>query len=127
MTSRDQRLDRWLWFARITKTRTLAGRLIGAGKVRVNRVRVTKPSRSVRAGDVITATVHGRVLVLRVESPGSRRGPAAEAQTLYSDLTPPAPPVKLPKLDRTPGKREAGAGRPTKRERRQIDRLQGRR
>ena len=123
MPLRDQRLDRWLWFARIAKSRSLAGRLIGAGKVRVNRVRVTKPARSVRIGDVITATIHGRVRVVRIEAGGSRRGPAEEARQLYTDLTPPAAPVKIPALDRQPGKRLAGAGRPTKRERRQIERL----
>jgi ribosome-associated heat shock protein Hsp15 len=127
MALRDQRLDRWLWFARIAKSRSLAGRLIGAGKVRVNRVRITKPGRSVRIGDVITATIHGRVRVLRIEAGGSRRGPAEEARTLYTDLTPPAPPAKIPVLDRQSGKRLAGSGRPTKRERRQIEKLMRRR
>lgn len=118
----SQRLDKWLWHARITKTRTLATRLIATGKVRVNRARVNKPSRRVSADDVITAMIHGRVRVLKVLACGQRRGPAAEARTLYQDSSPArqkretstAPPP-------APGRREQGAGRPTKRDRRAIE------
>jgi len=119
----SQRLDKWLWHARITKTRTLATRLITSGKARVNRARVNKPSRSVSAGDAITLIIHGRVRVLKVLACGQRRGPAAEAHALYQDKSPareqressPAPPL-------APGHREQGAGRPTKRDRRRIER-----
>lgn len=83
----SQRLDRWLWFARIVKSRTLAADLITDGKVRLNRERVTKPSQTVRAGDIVTATVQRQVRVLRVLLTGERRGPAVEARTLYEDLT----------------------------------------
>lgn len=113
-----QRLDRWLWFARIVKTRTLAARLIVEGRLRVNREKVDKPSRTVRAGDVVTASVHDRVLVLRVLDEGARRGPAGEAQGLYEDLTPPA--VKNPDAPAAVA-RDTGAGRPTKRDRRRIE------
>jgi len=121
-TCASQRLDKWLWYARIAKTRTLAARFIETGKLRINRVRVRKASRNVRAGDVITAIIHGRVRVLKVLACGQRRGPAAEAGELYEDKSPArekrgnsaAPPP-------APARREKGAGRPTKRDRRRID------
>lgn len=117
-----QRLDKWLWFARIVKTRTLAAHLISAGKVRINRERTTKPSRSIHEGDVITAAIHGQIRVLKVLGLGSRRGPAPEAQALYEDMSPPpaARPDNAIRLG-MPAAREKGAGRPTKRDRRRID------
>lgn len=125
-TSGTQRLDKWLWFARVIKTRTLAAGLVTDGKVRVNRERVLKPSQAVRPGDVITVAVGPRVRVLEVTRAGSRRGPPAEAQTLYRDLDPPAEigtaaGAVRPVLQ--PGTREPGEGRPTKRDRRLLDRL----
>lgn len=85
-----QRLDKWLWCARLAKTRTLAVALIAAGKVRVNGRRAAKPSRLVRAGDVVTGTCSGRLFVVRVVEAALRRGSAAVALTLYEDLTPPS-------------------------------------
>jgi ribosome-associated heat shock protein Hsp15 len=82
-----QRLDKWLWFSRVLKSRTLAAQLIAEGKVRVNRVRITKPSQSVRAGDILTLAVRGRVLVVRILATGERRGPASEARQLYEVLS----------------------------------------
>ncbi len=119
-----QRLDRWLWFTRLVKTRTLAAKFVESGKVRVNSVRITKPARTVRAGDVITATLHRRLHVVKVLSVGERRGPASEARTLYEDLTPEPTKDEKPTPHPTPAAvREPGAGRPTKRERRKLDRL----
>jgi ribosome-associated heat shock protein Hsp15 len=110
-----QRLDKWLWCARIVKTRTGAVRLIEAGKVRINGVRTLKPSRPVQPGDVVTATAVGRLSVFRVMGWSERRGSAAVARTLYEDLTPQAAPAVRNKPER-------GAGpRPTKRDRRKID------
>jgi ribosome-associated heat shock protein Hsp15 len=87
-----QRLDRWLYFARLVKSRTLAADLILAGKVRVNRARVGKPSQLLRTGEVVTIALRGRVLVLKVLAHGQRRGPAPEARGLYEVLSPvPAP------------------------------------
>ena len=71
-----QRLDKWLYFARLAKSRTLAAEWILAGKVRVNRVRAGKPSHLLRTGEVVTIAMHGRVLVLKVLAAGQRRGPA---------------------------------------------------
>lgn len=82
-----QRLDKWLWFSRVLKSRTLAAQLIADGGVRVNRVRTTKPSHSVRPGDVLTIAIRGRVLVLRILATGERRGPATEARLLYEVLS----------------------------------------
>jgi ribosome-associated heat shock protein Hsp15 len=120
-----QRLDKWLWFARVIRTRTLAAGLVTDGRVRVNRERVLKPSHTVRPGDVITVAVGPRVRVLEVVAAGERRGPPAEAQTLFRDLSPPAEPGAeggAPAAG-SHGAREQGEGRPTKRDRRLIDRL----
>jgi ribosome-associated heat shock protein Hsp15 len=84
-----QRLDKWLWHARIIKTRSLAAQFVEQGKFRVNREKTVKPSHGVKTGDVITAAIFGRVRVLRIAALGARRGPAPEAQALYVDLTPP--------------------------------------
>ena len=81
-----QRLDRWLWFARVLKSRTLAAQLIEGGKVRVNRIRVVKPSHTLRKGDVLTVTLRGRVQVLKVLAAGTRRGPPSEARLLYQPV-----------------------------------------
>ena len=119
-----QRLDKWLWYARVIRTRTLAAGLVTDGKVRVNRDRIVKPSHSVRQGDVITIAVGARVRILEVVAPGERRGPPVEAQTLYLDLSPPHEPKAGLDGSRGPSaQREQGSGRPTKRDRRATDRL----
>lgn len=73
-----------------------------------------------RVGDVLTIALERRVLVLKIAALGTRRGPFSEAQKLYEDLSPPPPPREAP-APPSPGQREAGAGRPTKRDRRRID------
>ena len=118
-TAATQRLDRWLWFARFVKSRTLAAKLVASGKVRVNRERAQKASRLVRAGEVLTFPLGPHIRVIKILAPGTRRGPASEAQQLYEYLSPPAPVAPKPEA----GERDKGAGRPTKAERRQIDRL----
>ena len=84
----SRRLDRWLWYARFCKTRSLATRLCQAGKVRVNRARVRKSHYSLRVGDVLTFPQGREIRVVRVLALGERRGPATEARTLYEDLRP---------------------------------------
>ncbi len=121
----SQRVDQWLWFARIVKSRTLAAGLVEDGRVRINSTRVEKASQLVKPGDVLTLTVGARLRILKVQAIGKRRGPSAEAQGLYEDLTPPAPPREDAPIDMTPGEREPGAGRPTKRDRRLIVKLKG--
>ena len=120
-----QRLDKWLWYARVAKTRTLASSLVQNGKVRVNRERTGKPGHSVRIDDVITVAVHGRIRVLRVLAPGRRRGPAAEAALLFEDISPPSVANSKAKTGETDGTVEAGGPRPTKKDRRAIDRIRG--
>ncbi len=129
-----QRIDKWLWFARLLKTRTLASELVLAGKVRLNRAKVEKASHAVRVGDVLTVTLSRRVRLLKVTGLGLRRGPSAAARSLYEELTARADPPKslaqstlqIPSLQQNetgPGRRAPGSGRPTKKERRDIDRL----
>ena len=115
------RLDKWLWYARFCKTRSLATTLCRGGHIRVNRQPVNKSNHSVRVGDVLTFAQGPRVRVIKIEALGERRGPAPEAQALYEDLSPPMPPRE--ERPQAAGVRDAGAGRPTKRERRAIDRL----
>lgn len=86
----EQRIDKWLFFARVVKSRSLAQKLAISGAVRVNREKVSHAARIVRPGDVLTISVHERVRVLRVLDPGLRREPASEAARLFEDLTPPA-------------------------------------
>lgn len=124
-TETAQRLDKWLWFARVAKSRTIAAAAISDGKIKVNRVRADKPSQTVKVGDVITSRMTRMVRVLRIAALGQRRGPAPEAQALYEDLTPTPDPVSARAgsvQDASAwGQREAGSGRPTKRDRRLID------
>jgi ribosome-associated heat shock protein Hsp15 len=119
------RLDKWLWYARFCKSRSLASQLCREGGVRVNRAVVAKPNQTVRPDDVLTFALGRHVRVIRVVALGVRRGPASEARTLYEDLAPPE--LQPPPAPETapPAQREAGAGRPTKRERRALDRLRG--
>jgi len=86
----EQRLDKWLWYARVAKTRGVAARLIEDGRIRVNRQRVLKASASVKCGDVLTASLHGRVRLIEIRAIAQRRGPASEARQLYCELLPPA-------------------------------------
>lgn len=118
------RIDKWLWFTRTVKTRTLAQTLVKSGKVRVNTVRVTSPSRTISPDDVLTVTLERAVRVLKVLAVGKRRGPAPEAQLLYEDLTPVVPKAKDPTpRSLPPAQREEGAGRPTKKQRRDMERF----
>jgi ribosome-associated heat shock protein Hsp15 len=82
-----QRIDRWLWHARLVRTRGAAAALAGAGYVRVNGARVAAPGRLVRMGDVITVAFDRRVRVLKVRAFAERRGPAGAAQDLYEELS----------------------------------------
>jgi ribosome-associated heat shock protein Hsp15 len=119
------RVDKWLWQARFFKTRGLAAELAGSGRLRINSEHVAKPAQTVRPGDVLTFPKGTRIRVIRVEALGHRRGPAPEAQELYTDLDEvacgPETDVASAPPQGQPAKREAGAGRPTKKERREID------
>lgn len=120
MTEGAIRIDKWLWYARFFKSRTMAARLVTDGHVRVNRERVTKSHGAVRPGDVLTFPQGREIRVVRVLDCGDRRGPAPEAQALYEDLEP-ANQVAAPAGMAAVGERERGAGRPTKADRRALD------
>ena len=107
------RLDKWLFFARFFKTRSLSSKQIEAGHVRVNATKVLKPATSISIGQVLTIVQGRTVRVVEVLALGYRRGPASEAQLLYRDLTP-----KQDSEDPAPG--QDRKGRPTKRERRAL-------
>jgi ribosome-associated heat shock protein Hsp15 len=118
-----QRIDKWLWHARVVRTRSAAAALVGAGLVRINGARDDAPGRAVRPGDVLTIALDRQVRILKVKGYAERRGSADVARALYEDLTPAAPQQAQPPPVAV---REEGAGRPTKRERREIDRLKAR-
>jgi len=116
------RIDKWLWHARFFKSRTLSAKLAASGKLRVNREVVRKSGYTVKPGDVLTFPKGKDIRVIEIVALGERRGPAAEAQTLYRDLSPPQPKQR----EEAVAKREHGAGRPTKSDRRAIERLRDR-
>lgn len=116
------RLDKWLWAARVFKTRSQAATACDGGKVDVN-AQAAKPARTLRPGDMVRVSLpQGRSRVLRVSLVDDRRGSPSVARALFVDLTPPEPPRS--RLA-PPPRRLPGAGRPTKRERRAMDRLRG--
>lgn len=116
------RLDKWLWQARFFKSRTAATRLCADGRVRIGGRPVDKAHALVRPGDVLTFPQARAIRVVRVVALGTRRGPASEAQQLYDDLSPEAPPGGTARRAGPP----VGGPRPTKADRRAIDRLLGR-
>ncbi|HET8620855.1 MAG TPA: RNA-binding S4 domain-containing protein [Acidimicrobiales bacterium] len=113
------RVDRWLWAVRVTKTRSLATDACRGGHVRVNGT-PAKPATPVRPGDRVEARVNGRQRVLEVVRPIDKRVGAALAAECAVDHSPPAPAAGGDPLAFA---RERGAGRPTKRDRRRLDRL----
>jgi ribosomal 50S subunit-recycling heat shock protein len=86
----DCRLDVWLWRARFFKSRSLAAQAVESGRLRLLRagqeVRIDKPGRSVRPGDGLVFALNGRLVAVRIEAVGERRGPAAQARSLYVSL-----------------------------------------
>ncbi len=120
-TPEKLRIDKWLWHARFFRTRGLAAQLAGSGRLRVNGEHALKPAQTVRPGDVLTFPQGRRIRVVRIVALGRRRGPAAEAETLYTDLDPPTPAPSEAEAPVAP--RESGTGRPTKKARRKIDAL----
>lgn len=121
------RIDKWLWFARFFKTRSLAAKVCASGVVRVSGTPIAKAHYAVKPGDVLTFPQGRHIRVVRVTALGTRRGPAEEARTLYEDLAPPAPDTAMDTPHRVPGHHPAASGpRPVKRDRRALDRLMGR-
>ena len=119
------RLDKWLWYARFFKTRALASKAISNGRFRLNGDLMSKPHRQANCGQVLTFSQGARIRVVRIKALGLRRGPAKEAALLFDDLAPIVPAAKNLKFSHLPvfENRQAGDGRPTKRHRRETDRL----
>ncbi len=116
------RVDSWIWSVRLTKTRSAAASACRGGHVRVNGVRV-KPAHTVRAGDEVRLRAEGRERIVVVQRVITKRAGAPVAAECYIDNSPPPP----PREEAVPvAVRERGAGRPTKRERRSIEKLLGR-
>ena len=117
------RADKWLYQARFFKSRTLAAKVCDGG-LRISGNKVDKAHAKVRVGDVLTFPQGRHIRVVKVLALGTRRGPAPEARGLYEDLSPPEAQTPLPKSAKPAvPTRDPGSGRPTKRERRQLDRL----
>jgi ribosome-associated heat shock protein Hsp15 len=117
-----QRIDKWLFFTRMLKSRSLAQTFVMKGNVRINGERIIQPSHGVRPGDRIELSLERRDVILVVRLPGESRGPFEEAKLLYEDVTPLLDEtMKLTPFEQA--LRDPGAGRPTKRQRREIDRL----
>jgi ribosome-associated heat shock protein Hsp15 len=112
------RLDKWLWHARFFKTRSLASKQVGGGHIRVNGQKVSKPAHAVGPEDVLSFAQGERIRIIKVLAIGERRGPASEAQTLYQDQSP-------EQDKRPPSVPRAENSRPTKKDRRKFDLIQG--
>jgi ribosome-associated heat shock protein Hsp15 len=123
MADDRQRIDKWLWHARVVRARSAAAALAASGHVRVNGQRIDAASRAVRVGDVVTIALDRTVRVLKVTGFADRRGGAEAARMLYEDLTPAARPEAAPGEQAPVAERHPGTGRPTKRDRRAFDRL----
>ena len=113
------RIDKWLWAARMAKTRTQASEACDGGHVKLNG-HTAKASQKVKPGDTIEASLPSGRRVLQVRGTAERRGSAPLARSLYTDL---APPVRAPKLEGL--EVDFGRGRPTKSDRRKMERLRG--
>lgn len=117
-----QRIDKWLFFTRIAKSRTIAQAWVESGHVAVNGEKTRRPSADIRIGDRIEVVTSDKHMIVVVKAQGDRRGPFEEARLLYDDFSPPR--EKTSRFEQAT--REAGAGRPEKKERRELDRLRNR-
>ncbi|MGB7288137.1 MAG: RNA-binding S4 domain-containing protein [Salaquimonas sp.] len=108
-------MDKWLWFARQTKTRSLAQKLVTGGNVRLNRDKINSAAKLISIGDTLTFSIGETIKVLKVVGCGSRRGPFAEAKLLYEDLSPEQ--IKTPYLTNAQKGAPQPHGKPDGRER----------
>jgi len=128
------RIDRWLWFARFFKSRSAASQVCNARRIRIAGKIIAKASHTVKVGDVLTFPQARTIRTIKIVALGTRRGPAPEAQMLYEDMDPATPGQTTSEpgsakgkgrglLEASPAKRSPGSGRPTKSQRRALDRL----
>ncbi len=125
------RLDKWLWQARFFKSRSLASRFCETSRLRINEKVIQKAHQKVSVGDVLTFSRRGTVSVIEIKNLGTRRGPATEAVTLYKNLSE----LEISKDSKREkifssvpdqiGRRQPGSGRPTKADRRAMEKVRG--
>ena len=120
---RSQRVDKWLWHARVTKTRSLAQKLVSGGKIRVDREKITNSSSKVIAGNVLTITLPREVKVLEIVEFAEKRGPYSSACLLYNDLTPVKPSTGAKSEESELSNGLVAGPRPTKQQRKEALRL----
>ena len=129
MTFAVLRLDKWLWYSRFFKSRTLATKLCQLGRIRINETVIGKSKTLISEGDILTFPKGSNIRIIKILKLGKRRGPALEAETLYEDLSPPLARKELEDIEKKDirtapvAERERGSGRPTKIERRATDKL----
>ena len=116
------RLDTWLWYARFYKSRSLSSKAILSGKLRINSNKITKPATKVKTNDVLTLNYVNEIRIIQIQSLGSRRGPASEAQSLYIDLTEDRIGFSNVKSKIEKSKKDSNK-RPTKKDRRLLDKI----
>ena len=116
------RLDTWLWYARLYKSRSLSSKAILSGKLRLNTNKVLKPASKVKINDVLTINHINMVRIIQVQGLGFRRGPAREAQELYYDLSGDITDASKTKHASEKSKKEINK-RPTKKDRRRLDKI----
>ena len=116
------RLDTWLWYARFYKSRSLSSKAILSGKLRINSNKITKPATKVKTNDVLTLNYVNEIRIIQIQSLGSRRGPASEAQSLYIDLTEDRIGSSNVKSKIEKSKKHSNK-RPTKKDRRLLDKI----
>ena len=116
------RVDTWLWYARFYKSRSLSSKAVLSGKLRVNTHKIIKPATKVKINDVLTINHVNLVRLVQVQSLGSRRGPASEAQKLYLELS--EDKTGSSNMESAPKKsKKAVNKRPTKKDRRILDKI----
>ena len=119
------RLDLYLYYIRIFKSRSLATKFISSNRLRISGKVTQKPHKLISAGDVLTMTINDNIKIIKILDVPKRRGPYSESLSFYQDLTP-SKTILKDKNVKSKIKFVDRIGRPTKRERRQIDRLMGR-
>ena len=126
MASASVRVDKWLWSVRLFKTRTQASKACDAGQVRIGDD-LAKAAKKLGVGDRVTVRKGDRIFIVEVVMPLEKRVSAPKAEAAYIDHSPPYVPPESHAPETLHSVRDRGEGRPTKRERREIDRLRGRR
>lgn len=116
----SQRIDKWLWHARFFKTRSIAQKQVVTGKIRVDREKISSPSRKILIGNVLTITRDRDIKIIEILGLADKRGPFSQAQHLYNDLSPPTPKKQEVEQTKESMSRIQSDGRPTKHQRKQI-------